>query len=290
MTWVNVVVQGLLLGGLYALFATGLSLMFGVMRLVNLAHGDLSIVAAFLALAIVDGTGVNPLWTLLVVVPLMLGAGYLLQRGLLNFTLRGADPLPPVLVTFGLSVILQNLLLELFSADAQGLDAGRVENVSIRVSDRLAVGWFPLLTLVTAVAVLVGLQLLLSRTQLGRAFRATADDPEAATLVGLDPRHVFAMATAIALATVAVAGLFLGVRTTFTPSIGPTRLIFAFEAVIIGGLGSIWGTLAGGLVLGVAQALGSQLSPGWGVLAGHLVFLAVLAFRPTGLLGRAVPA
>jgi branched-chain amino acid transport system permease protein len=238
----------------------------------------------------VGAVPVNPLWTLLVVVPLLFGVGYLLQRGLLNFTLRGNDPLPPVLVTFGLSIILQNLLLEVFSADSQGLDAGRIENASIRLSDRLAVGWFPLLTLVAAVGILVGLQLLLSRTRLGRSFRATADDPEAARLVGLDHRHVFAMATAIALATVAVAGLFLGIRTTFTPSVGPTRLIFAFEAVIIGGLGSIWGTLAGGLVLGVAQTLGAQLSPGWGVLAGHLVFLAVLAFRPTGLLGREVPA
>ena len=290
MTWVNVVVQGLVLGGLYALFATGLSLMFGVMRLVNLAHGDLSILAAFAALVIVEAVGVNPLWTLAVVVPLMFGVGYLLQRGLLNFSLRGADPLPPVLVTFGLSIILQNLLLELFSADSQGLDAGRVENASIRLSDGLAVGWFPLLTLATAVAVLVGLQLLLARTRLGRAFRATADDQETARLMGIDNRHVYATATAIALATVAVAGIFLGVRTTFAPSVGPTRLIFAFEAVIIGGLGSIWGTLAGGLVLGVAQTLGAQLSPGWGVLAGHLVFLAVLAFRPTGLLGRAVPA
>jgi branched-chain amino acid transport system permease protein len=290
MTWVNVVVQGLLLGGLYALFATGLSLMFGVMRLVNLAHGDLSIAAAFLALAIVDQVQVNPLWTVPVVVPLMFGVGYLLQRGLLNFTLRGDDPLPPVLVTFGLSVILQNLLLEVFSADSQGLDAGRVENASVRVGEGLAVGWFPLLTLVVGVGVLVGLQLVLSRTGLGRSFRATSDDQEAARLMGIDNRHVYAMATAIALATVAVAGIFLGVRTTFAPSIGPTRLIFAFEAVIIGGLGSIWGTLAGGLVLGVAQTLGSQLSPGWGVLAGHLVFLAVLAFRPTGLLGREVPA
>jgi branched-chain amino acid transport system permease protein len=290
MTWVNVVVQGLLLGGLYALFATGLSLMFGVMRLVNLAHGDLSIVAAFIALAIVDVVPVNPLWTLLAVVPLMLAVGYLLQRGLLNFTLHGGDPLPPVLVTFGLSIILQNLLLEVFSADSQGLDAGRVEDASIRVSDRLAVGWFPLLTLLVGIAVLAGLQLLISRTRLGRAFRSTSDDPEAASLVGLDHRHVYAMATGIALATVAVAGIFLGIRTTFAPSVGPTRLIFAFEAVVIGGLGSLWGTLLGGLVLGVAQTLGAQLSPGWGVLAGHLVFLAVLAFRPTGLLGKAVPA
>jgi branched-chain amino acid transport system permease protein len=289
-TWLNDVVQGLLLGGLYALFATGLSLMFGVMRLVNLAHGDLSIVAAFLALAIVDTVPVNPLWTVPLVVPLMFGVGYLLQRGLLNYTLRGGDPLPPVLVTFGLSIILQNLLLEVFSADSQGLDAGRIEDASIRVSDRLAVGWFPLLTLLVGIAVLAGLQLLIGRTRLGRAFRATADDPEAASLVGLDHRHVYAMATGIALATVAIAGIFLGIRTTFAPSVGPTRLIFAFEAVVIGGLGSLWGTLLGGLVLGVAQTLGAQLSPGWGVLAGHLVFLAVLAFRPTGLLGKAVPA
>ena len=290
MTVVNDVVQGLLLGGLYALFATGLSLMFGVMRLVNLAHGDLSIAAAFVALVTVDALGVNPLLTLALVVPLLFAAGYLLQRGLLNFTLRGGDPLPSLLVTFGLSVILQNLLLEVFSADSRGLDAGPVEDSGIRITSRLAVGWFPLLTLATGVAVLAGLQLLLSRTSIGRAFRASSDDPEAARLMGIDIRHLYAVATGIALATVAVAGVFLGIRTTFTPGLGPTRLIFAFEAVIIGGLGSLWGTLVGGLVLGVAQTLGAQLSPGWGVLAGHLVFLAVLAFRPSGLLGRAVPS
>jgi branched-chain amino acid transport system permease protein len=290
MTWTNDVVQGLLLGGLYALFATGLSLSFGVMRMVNLAHGDLSIVAAFLALVAVDQLGLNPLLTLAVIVPLMFALGYLLQRGLLNFTLRGGDPLPSILVTFGLSVVLQNVLLEVFSADSRGLDAGRIENTSIRVTAGVAVGWFPLLTFVVAVAVLVGLQLLISRTRVGRAFRATSDDPDTARLMGIDARHLYALATAIALATVAVAGIFLGVRTTFTPSLGPTRLVFAFEAVVIGGLGSLWGTLAGGMVLGVAQTLGAHFSPGWGVLAGHLVFLAVLAFRPTGLLGRAVPA
>jgi branched-chain amino acid transport system permease protein len=254
---------------------------------VNLAHGDLSIVAAFLAVVAVD-QGVHPLLTLAVVVPLMFGLGYLLQRGLLNFSLRGGDVLPSILVTFGLSVVLQNLLLEGFSADSRGLDAGQIENASIRVTSGLAVGWFPLLTLAVAVAVLVGLQLLLSRTRLGRAFRATADDTDTARLVGIDHRHLYALATGIALATVAVAGIFLGIRTTFSPSLGPTRLIFAFEAVIIGGLGSLWGTLAGGLVLGVAQTLGAHFSPGWGVLAGHLVFLTVLAFRPTGLLGKAV--
>jgi branched-chain amino acid transport system permease protein len=287
LSWVNVVVQGLLLGGLYALYATGLSLVFGVMRMVNLAHGDLSIAAAFLALVVVDHVSINPLVTLAVVVPLMAGFGYLLQRGLLNLTLRGGDVLASILVTFGLSVVIQNLLLEGFSADSRGLDAGRIENAGIRISSDLAVGWFPLVMLLVAVGVLVGLQLLLSRTRLGRAFRATADDPSTARLMGIDHRHLYALATAIALGTVAVAGIFLGIRTTFTPSLGPTRLIFAFEAVIIGGLGSLWGTLVGGLVLGVAQTLGAQISPGWGVLAGNLVFLAVLAFRPTGLLGRA---
>ena len=288
MTTANNLVQGLLLGGLYALFATGLSLVFGVMRLVNLAHGDLAVVAAFLALVAVDTAGLPPLLSLVVVVPVMFGAGYLLQRGLLNRTL-GGDGLAPVLVTFGLSVIIQNLLLELFSADSRGLDAGAIEDTSLAIG-RLNLGWFPLLTLATGVGVLAALQLMLSRTRLGRAFRATSDDAEAAQLVGIDHRHVFAVATGLSLATVAVAGIFLAIRTTFTPSLGPTRLVFAFEAVVIGGLGSLWGTLAGGMVLGVAQTLGAQLSPGWGVLTGHLVFLAVLAFRPAGLFGRAVPA
>jgi len=286
MTTANNLVQGLLLGGLYAMFATGLSLMFGVMRLVNLAHGDFAILAAFLALVIVDGTGLHPLLTLAVAVPAMFVLGYLLQRGLLNFAV-GGDGLAAVLVTFGLSIILQNLLLELFSADSRGLDAGAIEDTSLALG-RLNVGWFPLLTLVTGAAVLGGLQLLLARTRLGRELRATSDDPQTAQLVGIDHRHAFAVATGLALATVAIAGIFLGIRTTFSPALGPTRLIFAFEAVIIGGLGSLWGTLAGGMVLGVAQTLGAQISPGWGVLTGHLVFLAVLAFRPSGLFGKPV--
>jgi len=284
-TWVNAVVQGVLLGGFYALIATGLSLVFGVMRLVNLAHGDLSILAAFLALTVVGLLGLGPFAALAVVVPLMFGIGYLLQRGLLNPTL-GRGVLPPVLVTFGLSIIVQNLLLLAYSADSRGLDAGRLETASLALTPQLAVGWLPLLTFVVAVAVLGGLQLLLRRTQLGRAFRAAADDPEAAALVGIDTRHLYALATAIALATVAIAGVFLGVRTTFAPSAGPVRLLFAFEAVIIGGLGSLWGTLIGGVVLGVAQTVGAQINPGWDVLAGHLVFLAVLALKPSGLFTR----
>ena len=286
MKWVDAVAQGILLGGLYALFAAGLSLIFGVMRVVNLAHGDLAVLTAFLALLVVDATGVNPLLTLVLLIPAMFALGYLLQRLLVNFTL-GRDPLPPLLVTFGLAVIIQNALLEGFSADSRGLDAGRIEDTSLRLADRLAVGWFPVLTFAVAVAMLVALQLLLTRTQLGRGLRSTSDDQETAQLVGINNRHLYALAMGIALAMAGVAGVFVGIRTTFGPLDGPILLIFAFEAVVIGGLGSLWGTLAGGIVLGVAQSIGAQISPGWAVLAGHLVFLAVLAVRPTGLLGRA---
>jgi branched-chain amino acid transport system permease protein len=286
MEWVNAVVQGVLLGALYALLATGLSLVFGVMRMVNLAHGDLATLAAYLALVVVQATGVNPFLALPVVVPLMMVLGYLLQRLLLN---RSIDhgPLSPLLITFGLSVIIQNVLLDVFSADSRGLDAGTLENESIHLTDQLAVGVFPLLTFVVAVVVLGGLGLILARTQLGRALRATSDDHTAARLVGIDHRHLYAVALAIALGTVAIAGIFLGIRTTFGPSDGPTRLISAFEAVIIGGLGSLWGTLIGGIVLGVAQALGNQVSPSFQLLAGHLVFLAILMFRPHGLFAPA---
>jgi branched-chain amino acid transport system permease protein len=274
-------VQGILLGGLYALFATGLSLIFGVMRLVNLAHGDFSILAAFLALVVVQATGMNPLAALVLVAPLMAGLGWLLQRAALN-RLLGRGLLPPVLVTFGLSIIIQNALLETFSADSRRLNPGGIETASMRLGP-VSVGWFPVLTLATAVLVLVALQLFISRTALGRAFRATADDRETAALMGIDHRRLYALAMALSLAIVAVAGIFLGIRTTFTFASGPDRLLFAFEAVIIGGLGSLWGTLVGGVILGVAQTLGAKLSPGWGVLTGHLVFLAVLVLRPEGL-------
>jgi branched-chain amino acid transport system permease protein len=289
MQWVNAVIQGILLGGLYALIAAGLSLVFGVMRLVNLAHGDLSILAAFLVAAVVDSYGFSPWVGLIIVVPLMFALGYVLQYVLLNRTIE-SGVLAPLLVTFGLAIILQNALLEVFSADSRGLDAGKIETESIRITDEIAIGWFPLLTFLVSVALLGGLQLLVSRTRLGRALRATADDQRAAELMGIDRLRVYALAMGTALATVAIAGVFLGMRTTFAPSVGPERLIFAFEAVIIGGLGSLWGTLVGGVVLGVAQTVGFQISPGWGILTGHLVFLAVLAVRPLGLFPRAQEA
>ena len=286
MAWVDTVLQGLLLGGLYALFATGLSLIFGVMRIVNLAHGDLSILAAFLAVVIVERLGFDPFVALVLVVPLMAGLGYALQALVLNRVL-GRGILPPVLVTFGLSVIIQNVLLEIVSADSRRLNPGGIETASLALGSELAVGWFPLITLMVAVLILSGLQVFITRLRVGRAFRATSDDQETAELMGIDNRRLYALAMALSLGIVAVAGVFLGIRTTFTFASGPDRLLFAFEAVIIGGLGSLWGTLVGGAVLGVAQTLGAKLSPGWGILGGHLVFLLVLLFRPQGLFARA---
>jgi len=285
MVWFNIIIQGILVGGLYALFAAGLSLIFGVMRLVNIAHGDMIVAVAYLAFVIVKATGLHPLASLIFVVPIAMAFGYALQRGVLNRTL-GNDILPPLLVTFGLSVIIQNGLLQIFTADNRKLQAGALETGSFQLLPGVDIGYLPLLQFIVAIAVIAGLQYLFYKTALGRAFRATSDDSETAQLMGLDKRKVYAWAMALCLGVVAIAGVFLGIRTNFDPAIGPGRLIFGFEAVIIGGLGNLWGTLIGGVVLGVAQGIGAQINPGAQELAGHLVFLLVLAFRPTGLFPR----
>ncbi len=285
MVWVNAVLQGILVGGLYALFATGLSLAFGVMRFVNLAHGDLAILAAFFTLSLSSTLKINPLVALLIVLPVALIVGYVLQRVVFDRVV-GVDPAFQIVATFGLGVVIQNVLLEKYTADTRGLNIGKLATSSITVNDKIGIGWMPLITLLTAVAVLGGLALFIGRTKIGRAFRATSDDLDAARLMGIDVRRVYAVAMALAIATVALAGVLLGVRGSFSPFSGPENLIFAFEAVIIGGLGSLWGTLAGGVTLGVAQAIGAQIDPSWGQLAGHLVFLAVLATRPTGMFGK----
>jgi branched-chain amino acid transport system permease protein len=285
MDWINAIAQGVLIGGLYALFAAGLSLIFGVMRLVNIAHGDLIVLAAYVALVIVDATGWNPLLAILISAPIMALFGYVLQRLVFNRTL-GADLLPPLLVSFGLSVIIQNSLLLTFSADSRKLDAGIIETASWNVAPGLTLGLLPLLMFGAAIAIIGALQFVFYRTPLGRALRATSDDPEIARLMGYDNQHLFGVAMALSLAIVAVAGAFLAVRANFIPSAGPARLIFGFESVIIGGLGSLWGTLIGGVILGVAQSLGAMIDPGWQLLAGHLAFLLVLAVRPQGLMPR----
>jgi branched-chain amino acid transport system permease protein len=282
MVWINAILQGVLLGGLYALFAAGLSLMFGVMRFINIAHGDFIVTAAYMMGALVAGLALHPVVAIVLVLIALMTAGYLNQRILLNRVL-GKDILPPILVTFGMSIIIQNALLEVFSADSQRLPAGWLETGSIKLSDTVAIGWLPLLMFGAAVAVIGGLQLVFYKTPLGRMLRATSDDPEIVPLMGGNNAHIFAIATALASLVVGVAGIFLAVKTNFDPSAGPARLLFAFEAVIIGGLGSLWGTLIGGIVLGVAQTVGAQIDAGYQILAGHLVFLALLVVRPRGL-------
>lgn len=285
MVWINAIVQGILLGGLYALFATGLSLAFGVMRFVNLAHGDLAIAAAFMSFSLQRTFDMNPLVSLLIVLPGAFIVGYLLQRVVFDRVV-GVDPAFQIVATFGLSMVVQNLVYEKYTADTQGLDAGSLDSSGFAINDSISIGWIPLITLLAAVVVLSALALFMKRTRTGRAFRATSDDPDAARLMGIDVRRIWAVAMALAVATVTLAGVLFGIKSSFDPFVGPARLIYGFEAVIIGGLGSLWGTLVGGIILGVAQGLGRQLNPQWGELAGHAVFLAVLAVRPTGLFGK----
>src|SRR5579862_423354 len=285
MDWLNILVQGGLLGGFYALFAIGLSMSFGIMRLVNIAHGDLIVLAAYVALVVVQATGLSPFLSLIIVVPVMFVLGYALQRGLLNQTLSGGL-LPPLLVTFGISIIIQNGLLQVFGAYDHRLQEGSIETASLKLLGGLDIGAYPLLVFAVAILAIAGLQLLFYRTRLGRAFRAVSDDADTAELMGIDNRKLYALALGIAMIFTAIAGVLFGIRTIFAPLAGPIRLILAFEAVIIGGLGSMWGTLIGGMVLGIAQAVGAALNPTWQILAGHLAFLAILIVRPSGLFPR----
>jgi branched-chain amino acid transport system permease protein len=284
--WIDTLLQGLLLGGLYSLYATGLSVIFGIMRLVNLAHGDLIVLGAFLILA-ATAAGVPLVVACALVVPLMFALGYALQSLLLNRAL-GRNILPPLLITFGLSIIVQNGLLETFSADTRRLDVGSLQSASLPIGGGIAVGVMPLIGLAAAIAVILLLNALFYRTAVGRAFRATSDDVEIAQLMGINNRSIYALTMGISLAVCALAAFFLGTRANFDPSIGPARLLYAFEAVIIGGLGSLWGTLAGGIVVGLAQTIGAHIDPEWQILSGHVAFLIVLVIRPRGLFPRAV--
>src|SRR5215831_19220874 len=259
MTWVNAIIQGVLVGGLYALFACGLSLMFGVMKVVNLAHGDLAVVAGYLAIGVITVTHVPVLWSFVIVVPLMAVLGYVLQR---------------------------------FTANSRAIGTGLdLVTGSFTIGSQIQIGYLPLVIFVVAVVVLLGLQYFLSASKFGRLIRAVADDKEAAQLAGADYRHVFGIAAAIAFGTVALAGIAYGMYSQLSPTTGTdTILLFAFAAVVIGGLGSLWGTLLGGVVLGVAQQIGAQISLSDEVLAGFIVFLAVLVLRPQGLISRGAPS
>jgi branched-chain amino acid transport system permease protein len=286
MSWVNAVIQGIMIGGLYALFACGLSLMFGVMNVINLAHGDLAVVAAYVALGVVAITHVPAVWSFLVVVPIFAVLGYILQRTLLQAALN-RSVLTTLLVTFGLSVVLENGLQQFLSANSHSIDIGSLVSESFSIGSQITIAYLNLVILLVAVIVLLGLQFFLSSTKNGRLVRAVADDREAAQITGVSYRHVFGIAAAIAFATVALAGIAFGMFTQFDPTIGTDQLLlFAFEAVVIGGLGSLWGTLGGGILLGIAQEIGANFKAADQVLAGQLLFLLILIVRPQGLTGR----
>jgi branched-subunit amino acid ABC-type transport system permease component len=285
-TWVNTIIQGVLLGGLYALFACGLSLMFGVMKVINLAHGDLAVVAAYVALGVITVTHVPALWSVLIVVPIFAVLGYVLQRTLIQSSLN-RGPLTTLLVTFGLSIVIENALLQFLSANSHSIPGGSLVTASFNLGPQIQIAYLSLGIFVVAVAVLLGLQYFLSSTKHGRLIRAVAYDREAAQLAGADYRHVFGIAAAIAFATVALAGFAFGLYSQFDPTIGSAQLLlFAFEAVVIGGLGSLWGTLAGGIILGVVQLIGGQINPQYQILAAQLVFLVVLVLLPQGITGE----
>jgi len=283
---VNQIVQGVLLGGLYALFAMGLSLSVGIMRFVNIAHGDFIVLTSFVLLSLTTALGISPFLALLMVLPLAFIAGFALQRLLLQ-RVTGGGVLPVILVTFGLSIIIQNGLLEAYGADTRKISAGTLETAALTLGAGISIGVLPLLIFAAAIVLVIALDGLLYRTRIGAKIRAVSDDVAAADLIGLSPARIYAIAMAIIFATVAVAACFMAVRTNFDPAYGPSRLLIAFEAVVLGGLGSLWGTLAGGILLGVAQSMGAQFDAAWQMLAGHLLFLLVLVVRPQGLFPKA---
>ena len=287
MAWVNAVIQGILTGGLYALFACGLSLMFGVMKVVNLAHGDLATVAGYVGVGIIAATHVPFLGSVPIVVAIMAVLGYVLQRSMIQLAISRGE-LTTLIVTFGLSIVIENGLLQFFTANTRGIGVGSsLISASFSIGSQIQIAWLDVVIFALAVVVLLGLQYFLAASKYGRLIRAVADDREAAQLSGADYRHVFGIAAALAFGTVALAGVAYGMTTVITPTTGTdTILLFAFAAVVIGGLGSLWGTLIGGIVLGVAQQIGAQINISYELLAGYLVFLAVLVIRPQGLIAR----
>ena len=284
MQWLDGLIQGILLGGLYAQYALGMALMFGVMRIVNISHGDLMILLALIGVSIVASLNVGPFVLLVMIVPIAAAIGYVLQRAVLNRVVS-QDPLPSIIATFGLSIALQNAMLQLWSADTRSIPGGGIEQASWQIGP-IFIGVLPVIVLVVATVLTGGLDALLRFTRFGRALRASAADVEAAALTGINPKSVYAWATALSVGILGFAAVFQGLRSTVAPSDGPAQLIYAFEAVIIGGMGSIWGAFLGSMVLGISQAIGFRINPGFGILAGHLVFLSVLIVRPQGIFGR----
>ena len=274
------IIQGILLGGYYAIIAAGLSLMVGVVRFINLAHGDFAVLGAFVTLTFTQAMGWPVLLSIAIMLPCMAALGWGMHALLFDRAMRGGFLLP-ILVTIGLGAALQNGMFGIWGSNTRslGADIGSLSWSSWFLPGGIIVGKLPVLIFICAVVVIGGLHIMLKSTKLGRAIRATASDAEAAEMCGVDARQAHRAAAAIAMALAALAGVFLAMRGQVTPYSGPAQLIFAFEAVIIGGLGSLWGTLIGGIILGLSQALGGLISAQASLLTGHLVFVVVLIWR-----------
>lgn len=279
---IDTVTQGVLLGGYYAMLAAGLAFLYSVMGIINLAHGSFAVLAAYLVVSLAKLAGLDPFLAIILVLPVMAIIGVLVERLIFEPSQRGGQLLA-VLATFGLAVVLDNTLFQFYGANTQSLApyVGDLSWASWEIGD-LYIGKLAALTLFSAIAVLGGLQLFLSFTPLGRAIRATAQDADTAGLVGIDAARARTIATAIAFVAIGLAGAALGLRATFTPYSGTPQLLYAFQATVIGGTGSIWGTLVGGIVLGLAQTFGAQISTQGFFIGGNVVFFAVLFARLHG--------
>jgi branched-chain amino acid transport system permease protein len=276
------ILQGLLLGGLYCIFALGLSLLFGVMRLTNIAQGDLIVISAYIGISLSMYLSI-PLWLIgITLLPFAFISGFSFQAVVLNRALA-KDPLPSLVVTFGLSIITQNVLQEVYSANPKSLPSSGLNTMSVPITNTFSLGVLPLLIFCIAILSTCALQYLFARTSIGRSFRAVSDDKEIAELMGLNAKRVYAVATGISFMFVALAGFFQSIRTTVSPTDGPSLLLFAFESVIIGGMGSFWGTFLGAMILGLSHQVGFFFDPGWGIWFGHIVFILILIVKPNGL-------
>lgn len=285
MSWLDIILNGIFLGGLYGILGLGLALVFGVMRVINIAHGEFIVLSAYVGVLLATSLpGVSPLLFILPVMLVLFVLGWVFQTVLLNRTIQSSNLLVPMLLTFGISIILRNVMLETFGANPQAIDAGPFGRASFQIAG-VNIGVMPLTTLAISIVLFAGLSLLIGHTRFGRVVRATADNPQVARLMGIDPKRTYALVMGLALALAGIAGLLLAMRTSFTPTSGIDRILIAFEVVVLGGLGSFWGALLAGMMLGVVQLIGFQFDSNSGLLYAHLLFLFFLAIRPSGLFG-----
>ena len=286
LSFVNLIFNGLLLGGLFALTAFGLSVFAGIMRVINIAHGDFAILAAYLAFSIIDFLKIDPFLSLLIVAPIMFVIGYLFQKFTINRVLpMGANQ--PVLVTFALSIVIQNLLLLLFTADARSLITPylltNIELFGLNPSPRYAAGF------ISALIVFAAIFLFFKKTYLGKAMRAVPFDSEAAKMIGIKSDVVYNYAAGLAMLVVAIAGVLLGITFTFYPDTGPVYVLLSFGVVVMGGLGSLKGSLVGGFIMGEALVLGGFFfGSRFQLMFCYLVILIILYIKPQGLFGGRV--